>query len=335
MSDSTRMSSKAMFRTSEGPSQTMLKAACPPVRLLHDAAVEFEAQGHAVGMVPAHQQAAADGDVPAAEVEVVGIAVGLDRDAVVPGADEAILDEEALAGHGIDAVQSPGARVGEDFDVAVDGIDAVGHGVGPAAGAAHEDALYGQVLAAVDAEVAAKRAPSDDPDVFAGSGKVSVDQGAAGDVDGHVVLQDHPAGVMDARTEIPHAGRAGSGDIFLQGIGEQGQVRLSVDADVEFPGAVNLEGQPVFLDGCLDTGAGGLDGIVLDRVRRLDDDGLRAFAGKVRDMEAFHAVRSDLLDPDGVAAGGERVVGAGLHIRNRRICDHLLGEGREDQHDAQ
>ena len=47
-------------------------------------------------MVPADQKAAADGDVAAAEVEVVGIAVGLDGYAVVAGADEAVVNEESL-----------------------------------------------------------------------------------------------------------------------------------------------------------------------------------------------------------------------------------------------
>ena len=225
--------------------------------------------------------------------------------------------------------------MGEDLDIVIDRIHGVGHGVGPAAGAAHEDAVHGQVLTAGDAEVAAQRAATEDFDVLAGAGEIGVDQGTAGDIDGHPVFQSDAAHFMDARSVVADTRSIGGGNLGLQRVGEEGEVRLAIDADVKLLRTIDLEGQGILLDRTLDGGALRLDGPVLDGLGCLDDDGLGAFAGEVGYVQPFHSVGTDLLDPDRLSVGGEGIVGAGCHTRNRRINNRLLGGCWKNQYRAQ
>ena len=128
--------------------------------------VQLKSESHSICMVPANKLAATDGNIPATEIKIVRIPVGFDCDAVVTGPDEAVLDQEAFAGDRIDAVQPPRARVGEDLDVAVDSIHAVGNGVCPATGTAEEYAIDGQVFAVVHAQVPAEGSTTKDADIL-------------------------------------------------------------------------------------------------------------------------------------------------------------------------
>ena len=187
--------------------------------------------------------------------------------------------------------------MGEDLDVAVDRIHAVGDGVCPAAGTAEEYAIDGQVLAVVHAQVPAEGSTAKDADILAGSSDLAIDQGPACDVDGQVVFQEKLAGIMHAGTEVPYAGSSWRRNPGFGRIGEQGQIRIVIDPDVQFLRPVYPECQFVLSGFRLYSGACGLDGVLVDLVRSLYRDCLRTITGKPSYVETLHSVGTDLLDP--------------------------------------